>query len=74
MTSHTQPRLIGVAVGALGLVSIALVGLSESTAGIFERGSVYSWLLWSVVTGALILTRYALRHAAVAERAEHVAA
>ncbi|MFB7197334.1 hypothetical protein ACWCOW_19575 [Streptomyces sp. NPDC001939] len=29
--------------------------MSASTAGIFERGGVYSWLLWSVATGALLL-------------------
>ncbi|MFD3993394.1 hypothetical protein [Streptomyces sp. NPDC058583] len=31
--------------------------MSAGTAGIFERGSVYSWLLWGVVTGVLLLAR-----------------
>lgn len=48
-------RVFSVTVGVLGLVSVALVGVSVSTAGAFERGSVYSWLLWSVVTGVLVL-------------------
>lgn len=48
-------RVFSIAVGALGLLSELLVGMSASTAGIFERGGVYSWLLWSVATGALLL-------------------
>lgn len=48
-------RVFSVTVGALGLLSEAFVGLSASTAGVFERGGVYSWLLWSVVTGGLLL-------------------
>lgn len=59
-------RVFSITVGALGLLSVALVGVSESTAGVFERGSVYSWLLWSVVTGVLLLARY-LRRPVVAE-------
>ncbi|MFE3068487.1 DUF998 domain-containing protein [Streptomyces sp. NPDC059247] len=53
----TAYRVFSVAVGALGIAGIALVGVSESTAGTFERSSVYSWLLWSVVTGTLLLAR-----------------
>ncbi|MFD5513267.1 hypothetical protein ACFWIB_36740 [Streptomyces sp. NPDC127051] len=41
-----------------GLLSEALVGVSARTAGVFERGGVYSWLVWGVVTGALLLARY----------------
>lgn len=48
-------RVFSIAVGSLGLLSEAFVGLSPSTAGVFERGGVYSWLLWSVVTGVLLL-------------------
>ncbi len=48
-------RVFSIAVGALGLLSEAFVGASASTAGIFERGGVYSWLLWSVVTGVALL-------------------
>ncbi|WP_329547580.1 DUF998 domain-containing protein [Streptomyces sp. NBC_01356] len=48
-------RVFSITVGTLGLLSEALVGMSESTAGVFERGGVYSWLLWSVGTGALLL-------------------
>jgi hypothetical membrane protein len=58
-------RAFGVAVGALGLISVALVGVSTSTAGVFERGGVYSWLLWSVVTGILLLVRHLRRPVAV---------
>ncbi|MCX4911207.1 DUF998 domain-containing protein [Streptomyces sp. NBC_00878] len=61
----TAYRIFSVTVGALGLVSVALVGVSVSTAGAFERGSVYSWLLWSVVTGALLLARHQHRPAVV---------
>jgi hypothetical membrane protein len=50
-------RRFGVIVGALGLLSEALTGLSPSTAGLFERGGVYSWLLWSAVTGVLVVSR-----------------
>ena len=39
----------------LGLLSETLVSLSASTAGVFERAGVYSWLLWGTVTGALLL-------------------
>ncbi|MFE3021850.1 DUF998 domain-containing protein [Streptomyces sp. NPDC059256] len=53
----TGYRVFSVAVGVLGIASIALVGVSESTAGIFERDSVYSWLLWGTVTGVLLLAR-----------------
>ncbi|WP_424215809.1 DUF998 domain-containing protein (plasmid) [Streptomyces sp. BI20] len=53
----TAYRVFSVAVGVLGLVCIALVGVSASTAGVFERGSVYAWLLWSAVTGMLLLAR-----------------
>ncbi|MGW2285607.1 DUF998 domain-containing protein [Streptomyces phaeochromogenes] len=56
-------RVFSVTVGVLGLVSVALVGVSESVAGVFERGSVYSWLLWSAVTGVLVLARYVRRPA-----------
>jgi len=56
-------RVFSVAVGALGLLSEAGVGLSTSTAGIFERGGVYSWLLWSAVTGVSLLVREARRPA-----------
>ncbi|MEV2195193.1 DUF998 domain-containing protein [Streptomyces phaeochromogenes] len=58
-------RVFSVTVGVLGLVSVALVGVSASVAGVFERGSVYSWMLWSVVTGALLLARYVSRPAVV---------
>ncbi|MEW1698983.1 DUF998 domain-containing protein [Streptomyces sp. NPDC093249] len=57
----TAYRVFSVVVGALGIAGVALVGMSESTAGIFERAGVYSWLLWSVVTGVLLLTRRARR-------------
>jgi hypothetical membrane protein len=56
-------RVFSIAVGALGLLSEAFVGASTSTAGIFERGGVYSWLLWSVVTGVSLLVRQARRPA-----------
>jgi hypothetical membrane protein len=50
-------RRFSVAVGVLGLASEALVGLSADTAGLFERGGVYSWLLWSLVTGVSLLIK-----------------
>ncbi|MFD4559744.1 DUF998 domain-containing protein [Streptomyces sp. NPDC058469] len=56
-------RVFSIAVGALGLLSEAFVGASASTAGVFERGGVYSWLLWSVVTGVSVLVRQARRPA-----------
>ena len=56
-------RVFSIAVGALGLLSEAFVGASTSTAGIFERGGVYSWLLWSAVTGVSLLVRHARRPA-----------
>ncbi|MFI9052400.1 DUF998 domain-containing protein [Streptomyces sp. NPDC053427] len=59
-------RLFSVTVGILGLLGVSLAGVSASTAGVFERASVYSWLLWSVVTGVLILAR-TVRRAAVVE-------
>jgi hypothetical membrane protein len=52
----TGYRRFSVAVGVLGIVSEALVGISAHTAGLFERGGVYSWLLWGLVTGSLLLT------------------
>ncbi|MEU9781901.1 DUF998 domain-containing protein [Streptomyces phaeochromogenes] len=58
-------RVFSVTVGVLGLVSVALVAVSESVAGVFERGSVYSWLLWSAVTGVLVLARCVRRPAVV---------
>ena len=51
----TAYRRFSLAVGVLGLASEALVSVSPSTAGVFERGGVYSWLLWAVVTGTLLL-------------------
>jgi hypothetical membrane protein len=48
-------RIFSVAVGVLGILSVALVPLSTRTAGLFERGGVYSWLLWGLVTGVLLL-------------------
>ncbi|MFK0043607.1 hypothetical protein ACIQU4_05815 [Streptomyces sp. NPDC090741] len=54
----TAYRVFSIAVGVLGLLSEALAGMSARTAGVFERGGVYSWLLWSVVTGAALLARY----------------
>ncbi|WP_030154190.1 DUF998 domain-containing protein [Streptomyces sp. NRRL S-244] len=54
----TAYRVFSIAVGVLGLLSEVLVGMSARTAGVFERGGVYSWLLWSAVTGALLLARY----------------
>jgi hypothetical membrane protein len=51
----TAYRRFCVVVGVLGLAGEALVGLSPSTAGVFERGGVYSWLLWGLVTGTLLL-------------------
>lgn len=59
-------RRFSVAVGVLGLLSEGLVNLSTSTAGLFERGGVYSWLLWGVVTGGLLLARQ-LRGAGVGQ-------
>ena len=50
-------RVFSIAIGILGIAGIALVGVSASTAGIFERSSDYSWLLWSVLTGILVLVR-----------------
>jgi hypothetical protein len=43
-----------------------IVNVSTSTAGLFERGGVYSWLLWGVVTGVLVLAKQ-LRGAAVGQ-------
>jgi hypothetical membrane protein len=51
----TPYRVFSVTVGVLGLLSETLVGASASTAGVFERAGVYSWLLWGTVTGALLL-------------------
>ncbi|MFE9118943.1 DUF998 domain-containing protein [Streptomyces sp. NPDC007172] len=48
-------RVFSIVLGALGLLSEAFVGASAGTAGVFERGGVYSWLLWSSVTGVLLL-------------------
>ncbi|MFK0155116.1 DUF998 domain-containing protein [Streptomyces sp. NPDC090493] len=50
-------RVFSVTVGSLGLLSELFVSVSTSTAGVFERGGVYSWLLWSAVTGGLVLAR-----------------
>ncbi|WP_078651632.1 DUF998 domain-containing protein [Streptomyces xylophagus] len=66
-------RVFSIAVGALGLLSEAFVGASTSTAGIFERGGVYSWLLWSVVTGVSLLVRQT-RRATEARMLENVPA
>jgi hypothetical membrane protein len=59
-------RLFSITIGVLGLLSEALTGLSARTAGLFERGGVYSWLLWSVVTSVLVLVSH-LRGGAVEE-------
>ncbi|MGW7540751.1 DUF998 domain-containing protein [Streptomyces sp. NPDC054770] len=48
-------RVFSVTVGVLGLLSELGVTISTGTAGAFERGGVYSWLLWSAVTGGLVL-------------------
>ncbi|WP_406121185.1 DUF998 domain-containing protein [Streptomyces sp. NBC_00989] len=66
-------RVFSVAVGTLGLLSEAGVGVSTSTAGIFERGGVYSWLLWSVVTGVSLLVSQ-VRRPAGAKMPENVPA
>jgi hypothetical membrane protein len=66
-------RVFSITVGALGLLSEAFVGVSASTAGVFERGGVYSWLLWSVVTGISLLARHP-RRAAAAKMPENVPA
>jgi len=50
-------RGFSIAVGVLGLLSEASVNLSPSTAGLFERGGVYSWLLWGLVTGVLVVRK-----------------
>lgn len=50
-------RRFSVAIGILGLLSEALVNLSTETAGLFERGGVYSWLLWGLVTGVVLIVR-----------------
>ena len=54
----TAYRRFSVAVGVLGLISEALAGVSPDTAGAFERGGVYSWLLWGLVTGVLVVRKY----------------
>ncbi|MBK3567716.1 DUF998 domain-containing protein [Streptomyces sp. MBT62] len=66
-------RVFSITVGALGLLSEAFVGASTSTAGIFERGGVYSWLLWSAVTGVCVLVRH-LRRPVGARMPENVPA
>jgi hypothetical protein len=58
-------RRFSVAVGVLGLISEALAGVSPNTAGLFERGGVYSWLLWGLVTGVLAVQQS--RRAAVVQ-------
>ena len=50
-------RRFSIAVGVLGIASEALVNLSADTAGLFERGGVYSWLLWGLVTGVLLVVK-----------------
>ena len=60
-------RRFSVAVGVLGLTSVALAGISPNTAGLFERGAVYSWLLWGLVTGVLAVRQS--RRAAVVQLA-----
>ena len=50
-------RRFSIAVGVLGIASEALVNLSADTAGLFERGGVYSWLLWGLVTGVLVMVK-----------------
>jgi hypothetical membrane protein len=57
-------RIFSIAVAALGFLSETLVAVSTSTAGLFERGGVYSWLLWSLVTGILLLVYARRRHGA----------
>lgn len=59
-------RVFSIAVGSLGLLSEVFVGAAASTAGVFERGGVYSWLLWSLVTGVLLLVGH-LHRPAVAQ-------
>ncbi|WP_406101282.1 DUF998 domain-containing protein [Streptomyces sp. NBC_01003] len=51
-------RIFSITVGVLGLLSEVFVGASASTAGVFERGGVYSWLLWGAVTGVLVLVKH----------------
>jgi hypothetical membrane protein len=63
----TAYRRFSVAVGVLGLISEALVSASPGTAGAFERGGVYSWLLWGLVTGVLVVRKS--RRAAVVRAA-----
>ncbi|MER5523976.1 DUF998 domain-containing protein [Streptomyces sp. NPDC002677] len=58
-------RVFSVTVGVLGLLSELLVSVSTATAGVFERGGVYSWLLWSAVTGVLVLAGQSRRTAVV---------
>jgi hypothetical protein len=58
--------VFSITVGTLGLLSEGLVSVSASTAGVFERGGVYSWILWSAVTGTLLLVRH-LRRTAIVE-------
>jgi hypothetical membrane protein len=50
-------RWFSVATGVLGLLSEALLNVSPGSAGLFERGGVYSWLLWGLVTGVLVLAQ-----------------
>jgi len=53
----TAYRRFSIVIGVAGLASEALVNLSAGTAGLFERGGVYSWLLWGVVTGVLLVVQ-----------------
>jgi hypothetical membrane protein len=61
-------RAVSIVIAALGFVCLALLSIATSKGmppGTLERGSVYSILLWQIVTGLLLLRETAFRQRTV---------
>jgi hypothetical protein len=61
-------RAVSIVIAALGFVCLALLSIATSKGmppGTLERGSVYSILLWQIITGLLLLRETAFRQRTV---------
>ena len=50
-------RVASIALGALGLLCLLIVGIGAGQVGLWERGSVYAIYAWQVLTGIVVIAR-----------------
>jgi hypothetical membrane protein len=57
LLTSTPYRVASIALGALGLLCLLIVGIGAGQVGVWERGSVYPIFAWQILTAVMLLRR-----------------